>query len=70
MTSKLVSDGQYEHFLASCADCKHKHMGKATCEAFPNGIPQVILSGDNTHRKPFPGDNGIHFEPLPKKGDA
>lgn len=33
------------------------------CEAFPNGIPEVILSGSFDHRKPHDGDGGIRFEP-------
>lgn len=37
------------------------------CRAFPNGIPDAIAYGTNKHTKPFPGDNGIHFE---KKGNG
>lgn len=36
-----------------------------TCEAFPNGIPQEILVGENDHSKPLPNqDNDIVFEPI------
>jgi len=35
-----------------------------TCEAFPSGIPQPILDGENDHKKPYEGDNGIQFEPI------
>jgi len=32
------------------------------CEAFPENIPNEIAYGNNSHTKPFPGDNGIQFE--------
>lgn len=35
------------------------------CEAFPQGIPEEILSGQNNHKFPVPGDHGILFEPVP-----
>ena len=34
------------------------------CAAFPKGIPDVIAFGDNLHLTPFPGDNGIQYEPV------
>ena len=34
------------------------------CKAFPKGIPEVILTGEVDHRKPFKGDNGIQFEAI------
>lgn len=33
-----------------------------TCDAFPAGIPREILENRADHRKPYPGDRGIHFE--------
>lgn len=35
----------------------------ASCEAYPDGIPEAILEGRVDHRKPFQGDHGIRFEP-------
>jgi hypothetical protein len=48
-----------------CFRCKHfdrfEHGG---CTAFPDGIPDVITSGENDHSKPLPGQgNDIVFEP-------
>lgn len=56
-----------------CFDCKH-FGGTATpgtlavyqCAAFPNGIPSAILVLEHDHRRPYPGDNDIQFEPRPK----
>ncbi len=50
-----------------CFDCKHFGEQEAhkplRCEAFPDGIPQVILRNLHNHLEAFPGDHGIRFEP-------
>jgi len=53
-----------------CIECKH-YIGREpgpvgyvhNCKAF-KVIPDDILFGDFIHTKPFPGDNGILFEPI------
>ena len=46
-----------------CVTCRHYRPGM-TCDAFPIGIPSVILTGERDHRQPFPGDKGIRWEPA------
>ena len=51
---------------SQCAGCSHLHASRSekTCDAFPQGIPKIILwGGEFDHRLPYPGDNGIRFEP-------
>lgn len=46
----------------TCDECRH-YFGEGKCLAFPEGIPQAILSGDVEHCHPVAGDKGITFEP-------
>lgn len=46
-----------------CVSCKH-FLGLLQCEAFPDRIPQEILTGEHDHSKAYPGDNGIRFEAV------
>lgn len=45
-----------------CWTCKH-YREDVSCAAFPNEIPADILTSEADHRKPYPGDHGIRFEP-------
>ena len=68
-------------FSPVCSFCAHIKLvgGKWACDAFPapaglpfetadGGIPLEIWEGDVDHTEPYPGDNGIQFEPRPKAG--
>lgn len=53
-----------------CATCKLVNWNAPSdqplsCAAFPGGIPKEISQEGFDHREPFPGDNGIRYEPLP-----
>lgn len=55
-----------------CFECRHFDEAAARgpdhpyrCPAFPDGIPQPILSNEHDHHTPYDGDHGVRFEPLP-----
>lgn len=56
--------------LPICFQCRHIGWVEPsigwTCKAFPKGIPTEILASRHNHRRPFPGDHGIQFEPKIK----
>lgn len=50
--------------LTPCARCARRDPEDSlVCQAFPDGIPQAILAGENQHTAPFPGDRGLQFIP-------
>ena len=49
-----------------CYFCRHV-LEWPTCQSFPKGIPMEIRLGKVKHREPYPGDNGIRFEPVEKQ---
>ncbi len=49
-----------------CRFCVHLHniLGPLTCDAFPGGIPDEVVSGRVRHNKPLPGQrNELVFNP-------
>lgn len=46
-----------------CLECVH-YLGEVECEAFPEGIPTPIITGEVDHAEPYEGDNDIQFEPT------
>ena len=48
---------------SQCIECKNYEM-MLSCRAFPDGVPEDILTGEHDHTKPYKGDNGITFDPI------
>ena len=47
--------------MVACFLCG-RFQGDRKCEAFPDGIPDSIWTGDDHHETPVAGDNGLVFE--------
>ena len=60
---KFELDGRNEPDNIICDLCRHSLIRHYTCLAFPDGIPEEILKGENRHSKPLAEqDNDIIFE--------
>ena len=46
-----------------CVMCAH-YTGTLTCTAFPEGIPEAIVTGEHDHSEPYEGDKGIRWAPF------
>ena len=55
--------------MSLCFACQRfrRNLGKPTCSAFPDGIPDPILVDGYDHRHPFPGDGGTRFVRNPDR---
>lgn len=61
MSLERFTDGAIGTVVSPCATCAHKNPLDTTCSAFKSGIPLNILTGRHSHKKPYPGDNGIVY---------
>lgn len=49
----------YRPYKAPCANCRNGFdVTTFTCKAFPKGIPNVILVGNDKHLQPTKGQEG------------
>lgn len=55
----------YNLYEAPCIGCSHHFdHDKLICDAFPKGIPEIILSGKDRHAKVLKGQkNNITYSP-------
>lgn len=55
----------YMPYKASCSNCKNGFdLINLACVAFPKGIPDEILSGDDKHEEPLKDQgNAVVFSP-------
>jgi len=67
MKRNFIDDGNeiYQVYSSKCTICKRFNYSEFNCVAFPNGIPEIILSGENDHSEPLSEqDNDIVFEEI------
>lgn len=55
-----------EVMVSQCWKCEHwRRLG--TCDAFPAGVPDEILTNIHDHRNSHPNDHGVRFDPIKKQ---
>jgi len=66
MNRTLKGDVHYtdgELGISQCVWCRHRSADGRRCRAFPEGIPDAIVTNRHDHRNPFDRDHGVRFEP-------
>jgi hypothetical protein len=53
--------GDLEVIPSQCNECVHWRVGTTTCAAYPDGIPEGVMSNEVSHTEPLPGDGGLLF---------
>ena len=48
----------------NCLNLIESEPGGMVCLAFPEGIPEEIVTGEVDHSKPYPGDHGFLYDPA------
>lgn len=63
MSLKDLKNEVWQNAVKYCNDCKHRFLEPGdTCKAFPDRIPDDVLSGKLDHHSPIEGDHGYQFE--------
>lgn len=50
----------YSPYRSKCSDCKYFNLSGLNCNAFPNVIPNMFLSGEKTHDTIIDGQTGTY----------
>ena len=56
--NKTVLNDRYLNVVSVCNKCKHFDSFEYICLAFPNGIPDELLSGEAKHDEVIKGQTG------------
>lgn len=44
-----------------CICCQRYHLGKETCDAYPEGVPREIYRNEVSHKTPYEEDHGLMY---------